>query len=160
MRAVAGLWVGCGELVGASAPDDTRGRADGADDAVVDALSEISQRIGLFASEVIRGALSVVKSVRTNVSRETFALYQVIRACAARFCAALRRTACRAVRHAKDGPTVGALVILRSTFPAKGLAKLGMGNLFPQRSAIFPIFSPHALCPVSRAKGFIDSHSQ
>lgn len=70
MRAVAGLWVGCGELVGASAPDDTRGRADGADDAVVDALSEISQRIGLFASEVIRGALSVVKSVRTNVSRE------------------------------------------------------------------------------------------
>ena len=107
MRAVAGLWVGCGELVGASAPDDTRGRADGADDAVVDALSEISQRIGLFASEVIRGALSVVKSVRTNVSRETFALYQVIRACAARFCAALRRTACRAVRHAEDGPTVG-----------------------------------------------------
>ena len=128
MRAVAGLWVGCGELVGASAPDDTRGRADGADDAVVDALSEISQRIGLFASEVIRGALSVVKSVRTNVSRETFALYQVIRACAARFCAALRRTACRAVRHAKDGPTVGALVILRSTFPAKGLAKLGIGT--------------------------------
>lgn len=108
MRAVAGLWVGCGELVGASAPDDTRGRADGADDAVVDALSEISQRIGLFASEVIRGALSVVKSVRTNVSRETFALYQVIRACAARFCAALRRTACRAVRHAEDGPTDGA----------------------------------------------------
>ena len=157
---MVGLWVGCAVIVGVPAPGDTRGRADGADDAVVDALSEIGRRIGFFASEVIRSALSMAKSVRTNVSRETFAFYQAIRARAACFCVALRRTTCRAVRHAEDGPTVGTLVILRSTFPAKGLAKLGMGNLFPQRSAIFPIFSPHALCPVSRAKGFIDSHSQ